>query len=160
MTLHKNLRNLCVILVIILFSDTILAKSKIVGDLKIENDTVNFGEVLVGTSVPISFDLTNIGNTSIPIKVVPSCESCTKILESTFIIEVGKTSKLNVKLETFELTGPSERTLSLYVGNTMKRIILRMKGEVFSPIKINPGYIYFPKSKNKDLFEKSKSISN
>ena len=151
MTLHKNLRNLCVILVIILFSDTILAKSKIVGNIKIENDTVNFGEVLVGTTIPISFDLTNVGNTSIPIKVVPSCESCTKILESTFIIEVGKTSKLNVKLETFELTGPSERTLSLYVGNTMKRIILRMKGEVFSPIKINPSYIYFPKSNNKDL---------
>ena len=83
MTLHKNLRNLCVILVIILFSDTILAKSKIVGDLKIENDTVNFGEVLVGTTVPISFDLTNLGNTNIPIKAVPSCESCTKILESS-----------------------------------------------------------------------------
>ena len=74
MTLHKNLKNLCVILVIILFSDTILAKSKIVGDLKIENDTVNFGEVLVGTTVPISFDLTNLGNTSIPIKAVPSQE--------------------------------------------------------------------------------------
>ena len=75
MTVYKKLRNLCVTLVIILFSDTILAKSKIVGDLKIENDTVNFGEVLVGTTVPISFDLTNIGNISIPIKVVPSCES-------------------------------------------------------------------------------------
>ena len=151
MNVHKNLRNLCVIFVIILFPDTILAKSKNVGDLKIENDTINFGKVLVGTTVPISFDLTNIGNKSIIIKVVPSCESCTKVLESTLKIEVGKTSKLNVKLETFELNGPSERTLSLYIGNTMKRIILRMKGEVFSPIKISPNYIYFPKSKNKDL---------
>ena len=35
-------------------SDTILS-SKIVGDLKIENDTINFGGVLVGTTVPDKF---------------------------------------------------------------------------------------------------------
>ena len=50
-------------MIVIIYFQIQFCKSKIVGDLKIENDTVNFGKVLVGTTVP-SFDLTNIGNTS------------------------------------------------------------------------------------------------
>ncbi len=151
MTIHKNMKNLFFILGIILFSNKMIAKSKFVGDLKVENDTVNFGKVLVGTTVPITFVLKNIGENSITINVIPSCESCTKVLEPPSKIETGKTIKLNVKLETFELTGSTERTVSVYINNTNKRIILRMKGEVYSPIKIVPNYIYFPKSKNKNL---------
>ncbi|MBC8244376.1 MAG: DUF1573 domain-containing protein [Verrucomicrobia bacterium] len=120
--------------------------------LHVEKETVDFGKVIVGAKVPVRFHIQNRGKgTLLLYDVTASCTDCTTILSSPDKLEANEKGVIEARVLTAELHGNVDRTVSIYSNDPGKaRKILHIIGHVWSPLEMEPNYIYFPVAKTVD----------
>ncbi|MGY8771562.1 MAG: DUF1573 domain-containing protein, partial [Pirellulales bacterium] len=113
--------------------------------------TFDFGKVITGKDVEIRFEIQNKGKRDLLLyDVSPSCAICTDGLSWPDKLAPNEKGLIGARLQTSELHGSVDRTLSIYSNQKEKRKILHVTGQVWSPLELKPAYAYFPTLKSID----------
>ncbi len=149
--LNVNQRRFSSVLLLVISYATILAETNDVPVLFVEKETFNFGKVITGKDVEIRFEIQNTGKRELLLyDVSPSCAICTDDLSWPGKLAPNEKGHIGARLQTGELQGSVDRTLSIYSNHKEKRIILHITGQVWSPLELKPSYAYFPTLKSID----------
>ena len=115
----------------------------------VDKETFDFGKVISGKDVEIRFEIQNKGKRDLLLyDVSPSCAICTDGLSWPDKLVPDEKGFIGARLQTSELHGSIDRTLSIYSNQKEKRKILHVTGEVWSPLELKPTYAYFPTLKS------------
>lgn len=119
--------------------------------LFVEEETFDFGKVITGKDVEVRFEIQNKGKRDLLLyDVSPSCAICTDDLSWPDKLAPNEKGLIGARLQTSELHGSVDRTLSIYSNQKEKRKILHVTGQVWSPLELKPAYAYFPTLKSVD----------
>jgi len=110
-------------------SVTAAAQESFGGIAQLDETVHNFGDVLISDGpVSCTFTVTNISDKPIAIHSVVSSCGCTNVTWTKAPIAAGKTGTISATYSNDEGPYPFEKTLSAYVSNVNKPIILRLRG--------------------------------
>ena len=149
--LNVNNRRISSILLLVISCVIILGETNDTPVLFVEKETFNFGKVITGKDVEIRFEIQNKGKRDLLLyDVSPSCAICTDGLSWPDKLAPNEKGLIGARLQTGELHGSVDRTLSIYSNQKEKRKILHITGQVWSPLELKPSYAYFPTLKSID----------
>lgn len=119
--------------------------------IELESETLRFGKVNVGTVLDLKYQIKNVGDEVLNLTKVSTSCGCTVAGEWPETLEPGESAVGPVRLDTIELGGDIDRTVSVWTNDPDRaRLILHIVGNVWSPIEVKPNYLYFPRSNNRD----------
>ena len=148
---NGNSRRISSVLFLVISCVTILGETNDTPVLFVEKETFNFGKVITGKDVEIRFEIQNKGKRELLLyDVSPSCAICTDGLSWPDKLAPNEKGLIGARLQTGELHGSVDRTLSIYSNQKEKRKILHVTGQVWSPLELKPPYAYFPTLKSID----------
>ena len=124
----KRLYILC-FLAVLLFGQRLAAQEKIGENLEIDKTVHNFGDILLDSGpVSCSFTLTNKGSKPAVIYNVTSSCGCTDVKWTKEPLMPGKTGKISVTYSNDEGAYPFDKSLTVYVSDVKKPVILKVRG--------------------------------
>ena len=148
---NDNNRRISSVLLLVISCVTILGETNDMPVLFVEKETFDFGKVITGKDVEIRFEIQNKGKRDLLLyDVSPSCAICTDSLSWPDKLAPNAKGLIGARLQTGELHGSVDRTLSIYSNQKEKRKILHITGQVWSPLELKPSYAYFPTLKSID----------
>ena len=148
---NVNIRRISSVLLLVISYVTIWGGANDTPFLFVEKETFDFGKVITGKDVEIRFEIQNKGKRDLLIyDVSPSCSICTDGLSWPDKLAPNEKGLIGARLQTGELHGSVDRTLSIYSNHIEKRKILHVTGQVWSPLELKPSYAYFPILKSID----------
>ena len=144
----KFIRNIFVSALFALFVVPISAQEKIGSVLEVDKMVHNFGNIMLDSGpVSCSFTITNITDKPVVIYNVVSTCGCTDVDWSREPIRPGKTGKVSVTYSNDEGPYPFDKTLTMYVSDVKKPVLLKVRGicleeekplEEIYPVKYGP----------------------
>ena len=112
-----------------LFSHGLFAQEKISDALEIDKTVHNFGDILLESGpVSCSFTLTNKGSKPAVIYNVSSSCGCTDVTWTKEPLMPGKSGKISVTYSNDEGAYPFDKSLTVYVSDVKKPVILKVRG--------------------------------
>ena len=124
---NGNSRRISLVLFLVISCVTILGETNDTPVLFVEKETFNFGKVITGKDVEIRFEIQNKGKRELLLyDVSPSCAICTDGLSWPDKLAPNEKGLIGARLQTGELHGSVDRTLSIYSNQKEKRKIIRM----------------------------------
>ena len=113
----------------LLFSQGLWAQEKISESIEIDKTVHNFGDILLDSGpVSCSFTLTNKGTKPAVIYNVSSSCGCTDVTWTKEPLMPGKTGKISVTYSNDEGAYPFDKSLTVYLSDVKKPIILKVRG--------------------------------
>ena len=124
---HTKIIALVAILMAAAFSAS--GQEKIGENLEFDKTVHNFGDILVDSGpVSCTFNLTNKGSKPAVIyNVISSC-GCTDVEWTKEPIKSGETGKISVTYSNDEGPYPFDKSLTLYLSDVKKPVILKLRG--------------------------------
>lgn len=105
------------------------AQEKISDALEIDKTVHNFGDILLDSGpVSCSFTITNKGSKPAVIYNVSSSCGCTNVTWTKEPLMPGKTGKISVTYSNDEGAYPFDKSLTVYVSDVKKPVILKVRG--------------------------------
>ena len=103
-----------------------------------------FGRVTAGTVVRATFSFTNTGTAPLEVtEVCPGC-GCTTAGNWDHRVEPGQTGSIPLQLNTANIGGPVSKTTTVTCNDpTQPTLSLLIKGEIWKPIDVQPGFVVF-----------------
>jgi len=142
---NVNKSRISPVLFLVVSCVTILGEQNDMPVLFVEKETFDFGKVITGEDVAVRFEIQNKGKRDLLLyDVSPSCAICTDGLSWPDKLGPDEKGFIGARLQTGELYGSVDRTLSIYSNHKEKRKILHVTGQVWSPLELKPSYAYFP----------------
>lgn len=139
----KIIRNIMILAVAFLSSVTgIVAQEKISPSIEIDRTVHNFGDI-IHKSGPVSctFNLKNTGKQPVVIYNVTSTCGCTDVEWTREPIRPGQSGKISVTYSNDEGAYPFDKTLTTYISDSKKPILLKVRGvSIDSPKPLNELY--------------------
>ena len=112
-----------------LFGQGLMAQEKISDALEIDKTVHNFGDILLESGpVSCTFTLTNKGSKPAVIYNVSSSCGCTNVTWTKEPLMPGKTGKISVTYTNDEGAYPFDKSLTMYVSDVKKPVILKVRG--------------------------------
>lgn len=112
-----------------LFGQGLMAQEKISDALEIDKTVHNFGDILLDSGpVSCTFTLTNKGSKPAVIYNVSSSCGCTNVTWTKEPLMPGKTGKISVTYTNDEGAYPFDKSLTMYVSDVKKPVILKVRG--------------------------------
>ncbi len=112
-----------------LFGQGLMAQEKISDALEIDKTVHNFGDILLDSGpVSCTFTLTNKGSRPAVIYNVSSSCGCTNVTWTKEPLMPGKTGKISVTYTNDEGAYPFDKSLTMYVSDAKKPVILKVRG--------------------------------
>ena len=112
-----------------LLGQGLLAQEKISESLEIDKTVYNFGDILLDSGpVSCSFTLTNKGSKPAVIYNVSSSCGCTNVTWTKEPLMPGKTGVISVTYSNDEGAYPFDKSLTMYVSDVKKPVILKVRG--------------------------------
>lgn len=112
-----------------LFGQGLMAQEKISDALEIDKTVHNFGDILLDSGpVSCTFTLTNKGSKPAVIYNVSSSCGCTNVTWTKEPLMPGKTGKISVTYTNDEGAYPFDKSLTMYVSDAKKPVILKVRG--------------------------------
>jgi hypothetical protein len=109
-----------------------------------DTPSYDFGKVMAGEPIRHDFWFTNRGNAILEVTAVrPGC-GCTVAGDWDRKVEPGKTGKIPVMLRTEKMNSAIQKNISVTTNVPgQPEVVLWLKGNVWSPIDIQPAYVNF-----------------
>ncbi len=109
------------------------AEKEFFGRVRLDRTVHDFGRITEEDGAQqCSFTLTNIGNTPLLIEAVVSSCGCTRVQWTRTTIAPGASGKVEASYSNDEGPYPFDKTLTVYVDEAPKPIVLHLRGEVVS----------------------------
>ena len=125
----KKIYILIVAVLSLLTSHTGQAQEKIGTSLEIDKTIHNFGDILLDSGpVSCTFTIKNIGSKPAVIYNVTSSCGCTDVSWTKEPLMPGKTGKISVTYSNDEGAYPFDKSLTVYVSDVKKPVILKVRG--------------------------------
>ena len=125
----KFFRNIIVSAVFALSLVPLSAQEKIGSVLEVDKMVHNFGNIMLDSGpVSCSFTITNISDKPVVIYNVVSTCGCTDVDWTREPIRPGKTGKVSVTYSNDEGPYPFDKTLTMYVSDVKKPVLLKVRG--------------------------------
>ncbi len=114
--------------------------------LRIKKDSYDFGRVMSGESIRVTFQYTNASRDRIEIaEVKPSC-GCMQAPDWDGVVNAGETGKIQALLATETLEGPVRKSIKIVLkGNNPKVYRVWLTGSVWKPVSVTPAFASFGK---------------
>ena len=114
---------------LMLLSVCMSAQEKISESIEIDKMVHNFGDIMLNSGpVSCTFTLKNVGSKPEVIYNVTTTCGCTDVNWTKEPILPGKTGKISVTYSNDEGAYPFDKTLTVYVSNVKKPVILKLRG--------------------------------
>lgn len=108
---------------------SVWAQEKISESLEIDKTVHNFGDIILGSGpVSCSFSIKNVGSKPAVIYNVTTSCGCTDVSWTKEPLMPGKTGKISVTYSNDEGAYPFDKSLTLYVSDVKKPVILKVRG--------------------------------
>ena len=121
--------HILLILAALLCGQGLMAQEKISDALEIDKTVHNFGDILLDSGpVSCTFTITNKGSKPAVIYNVSSSCGCTNVTWTKEPLMPGKTGKVSVTYSNDEGAYPFDKSLTMYVSDVKKPVILKVRG--------------------------------
>ena len=121
---------------LVLSGMTAKAQEKITDGVEIDKFVHNFGDILLDSGpVSCSFTLKNTGNKPVVIYSVSTTCGCTNVEWTQEPIRPSKTGTISVTYSNDEGPYPFDKSLTMYISESKKPIILKLRGVSLDKIK-------------------------
>lgn len=120
----------------------IMAQEKISPSLEIDRTVHNFGDIILKSGpVSCSFNLKNTGNQPVVIYNVVSTCGCTDVRWTKEPLRPGQSGNISVTYSNDEGAYPFDKTLTVYVSDSKKPVLLKVRGvSIDKPKPLNELY--------------------